>query len=313
MRKRKRNSLLLSAMLIAMTTLFSYTINQVQASSCFRDRDNGINLGNGRCNPGEGASECVDFGDFVLEICPPVQDVKQFPIQATCKDPQTDSEVPCSEWSYVLTRKDDRNTDQKRIMFQVPVSAGLLEVPKRSKVFTDGQGDPPTGFGKFDLSNNVLKIPVKFPDSKRKVYISYKTTPAAPGENAMLLKIGNEKFFGLIQGPADQEIAEITKTTEIVTTKDGISLVVETDLAGNLVSAKAFDRNGEPVSVDVIPQNQAFICVPTVSNPNLNFPDPSEYDCQVVISIPDRTNTRAGENSLCDYWYRGTLIQYPCN
>ena len=269
-------------------------------------------VGDGVCAAGsqeQTGRQCAILGPHVLEIVPPGG---QFPVTGTCQ--VNGMTVACTFWPYRFTGPSGDN----QLNILIPASLDIFPnqvYPPTSTVFggcqqvyANGQGDPTTGFGKGIITHKTCRVALNIDAGSGTPNFVLATALSSPGALPVQSKSGKNVYFDDILGPLTAGVPRLATTTEQVTTISGAILTVETNQAGDLVSATA---NTGPVTIS--PPGIAVLCTPF--NANNVFPSnfPAQYDCGPIVENLDGTNLQAGENSTC-YYRRsnGTLLKYTC-
>jgi hypothetical protein len=269
-------------------------------------------LGDGVCVAGSNentARQCAILGPHVLEIVPPGG---EFPYTAICQTPN--GPKTCAFWPYRFSGPSGDN--QLNILVPANLEIYLNQVyPVTNtafvgcqQVYTNGQGDPTTGFGKGIITDKVCRVALNIDQGSNTPNFVIATSLSSPGPDAVQSKSGKGTYFDDILGPFGTGAPRLSSTMQQITTISGAILTVETNQAGALVSATS---NTGPVTI--IPPGIAVLCTPL--NPSTVYPNgfPAQYDCGPIVENLDGTNMQAGLNSTC-YYRRsdGTLLRYTC-
>jgi hypothetical protein len=269
-------------------------------------------LGDGSCVAGsqEAANrQCAVLGPHVLEVVPPGG---EFPFTGTCN--VNGMARACAFWPYRFSGPSGDNQLNVLVPAALDIyTSQVYPVTNTSfvgcqQIYSAGQGDPTTGFGKGIITHKVCRIALNIDQGPNTPNFVLATSLATPGPEAVNSKVSKNVYFDDILGPLEAGTPRLATTTETVTTLSGVVLTVETNQVGELVSATA---NSGPVTV--IPPGIAVLCTPI--NPTNTYPlnFPQQYDCGPIVENLDGTNLQAGENSTC-YYRRsnGTLLKYEC-
>jgi hypothetical protein len=270
-------------------------------------------FGDGVCQPGSQEAtnrQCAILGSNVLEIVPPSGGA--FPVTGTCH--VNGSPVACAFWPYRFSGPSGDN------QLNILIPAALDIYPNQTypgtntvfsgcqQVYSNGQGDPTTGFGKGIITYKTCRIAFNIDVGPGTPNLVLATALSSPGALPVQLKSGKNVFFDDILGPFTAGTPRLASTMEEITTVSGAILTVETNQTGGLVSATA---NTGPVTI--IPPGIAVLCTPV--NPANTYPNnfPAQYDCGPIVENLDGKNIQAGEHSTC-YYRRldGTLLKYTC-
>jgi hypothetical protein len=269
----------------------------------------GAQAGDGVCQPAEAQkAQCAILGTNLLEV---VLSNQAFPVTGTCQIPG--GPVACSFWPYRFSGPVGDNTLTVLIPAGLDVYSNQLYPPTSivytgcQQLYAPGQGDP-TGFGKGIVTHKACRVAFNIDVGPGTPNLVLATSVAQAAATSTQLKAGKSFYFDDIQGAGTTIVPRLATTMEEITTVEGITLTVETNQVGGLVSATA---SSGPVTI--IPPGFAVLCTPfDPTNPYpLNFP--GQYDCGPVVENLDGTSLQAGENSTC-YYRRsdGTLLKYNC-
>jgi hypothetical protein len=269
--------------------------------------------GDGICQPGSQEAtnrQCAILGSNVLEVVPPSGGA--FPVTGTCQ--VNGSPKACAFWPYRFSGPTGDNQLNILIPAALDIYPNQLYAPTNTvftgcqQVYSAGQGDPTTGFGKGIITYKTCRIAFNFDVGPGTPNLVLATALSTPGPLPVQQKTGKGVFFDDILGPFTAGVPRLATTTQEITTVSGAVLTVETNQTGGLVSATA---NTGPVTI--IPPGIAVLCTPV--NPSNTFPNnfPGQYDCGPIVENLDGTNIQAGEHSTC-YYRRldGTLLKYTC-
>ncbi len=269
-------------------------------------------FGDGSCPAGsqEAANrQCAVLGPHVLEIVPPNG---EFPFVGTCV--VSGAPKACAFWPYRFSGPSGDNQLNVLVPAALEIYANQLYPPTNTtfigcqRVYGSGQGDPTTGFGRGIITHKTCRVALNIDAGSGTPNFVLATSLSSPGPMAVQSKTGKSIYFDDILGPLTAGAPRLATTTQQITTISGATLTVETNQAGDLVSATS---NTGPVTV--IPPGIAVLCTPF--DPANLFPSnfPAQYDCGPIVENLDGTNLQAGENSTC-YYRRsnGTLLKYTC-
>jgi hypothetical protein len=115
------------------------------------------------------------------------------------------------------------------------------------------------------------------------------TTPALIAATSTQLKSGKAVFGGVILGPGGQ-IPQISTTSQTITTGDGVTLTVETDQQGNLVSASSSTNTDQTFDL-----SELLLCVPTAPGQ----PITSLTQCLPLVFSTDRCDLKTQGSDPC--------------
>jgi hypothetical protein len=285
-----RKSLVLFTLLVLIVALFTYS----KASAV---------IVNGSCSPDESAKgECAQLGpNFTLEIVPTTDG--QFPFTANCNG------VKCTVFPYFLNNPVGNNQLNFLVPrgFIPPQFLSPTNVSGCSQLYTNGAGDPTTGFGKGITTYDVCRVAPTAPSTIFPVTLSapanifIATLPAVAGLDSIQLKAGNSIFFNDILA-AGGSVPQISTTSETFTSADGNTVTIKTDQSGNLIGAPGLRQ---------VPQANTRFCFPNTGYtpaPN-EFPTSTNWTC---ISIDFATNKAQIKSPGEDPWVYigGTWILY---
>lgn len=85
---------------------------------------------------------------------------------------------------------------------------------------------------------------------------------------------------------------------------NGYALKVKLDDGGQLVGAKAFDKDRKEVPTFIVPAREATVCVPKGAG--------AGQQCEPFLYMPEKTFFKIGSGTICSMWYQGRLIYYQC-
>ncbi len=283
------------------------------AAALFVSVDAHAQVGDGVCVAGsqENTSRnCAILGPYVLEAVP---SNGQFPVTGTCQ--VNGAPVACAFWAYRFSGP--AGTDnQLNVLIPAALDVYVNQTyPPTNSVFvgcqqlyTSGQGDPTTGFGKNIITYKTCRLAVNFDNGPGTPNLVLATALSSPGPLPVQEKSSKSLYFDDILGPFTSGIPRLATTTEQISTISGAVLTVQTNQVGGLVGATS---NTGPVTI--IPPGIAVLCTPV--SPSNTYPNnfPAQYDCGPLVENLDGTNMQAGDHSTC-YYRRsdGTLLKYIC-
>jgi len=252
-------SVLLSALVLAVLTFLVHTEAGAVAD------------GNGSCLQSElDNKDCGNLGSNVIEFLGTGA--------ATCNTINFGA-VPCTAYFYRYTGGATNQLNlaiPKKVMTKF-TSESDAAVVGCTNLYTNGQGDPTTGFGKNQLTVNVCRIAptlTSFPSAPPGTNIRIQADPSSFDPLSWQLKVGNSTTAAAINGPGipGAPVAETAKTLETASGGSCSYTIV----------------GGEPTLVNcptgrILPLVQTKLCLPTTGNQVPTFTNNSgSFTCESV-------------------------------
>ncbi len=290
---RKHISLLLMLLIVAVISFFTCTNAGAATANC-----------DGSCSADEIANHtCAMFGSNVIEFCG---------ASAGSCALDTGGSAPCTLFFYKYT---GTATNQVNVAIPIGLTQTLNSAPDVhcSQYYTDGGGDPTTGFGSglstlgiCRTANNVANLPTGItPAAPSTANFWIQTDPSYIDKktplNWRVRQSKTEVYDGTVVGPVTSQ-AEVAETTMTLTTKDGVNCT------WSIVG-------GQPVLVNcptgtLVPGSSSKICLPATDPSKITFTNASgSYTCETISYVSEKCDIKTtGTDPVV--WYNGTWIKY---
>ena len=280
----KHHSVLLSALVLAALTFIVHTEAGAVANgdgSCsaaeIQNKDCGIVNGNFIEFLGAGATTCA----------------------------VTAGAVPCTAYFYRYTGGASSQVNiliPKKVMTKFTSSdtaaAGC------SQLLTLGQGDPTTGFGKNDLTDNVCRIAFSLASlplgAPANANFSVQADPSVFDPLSWQQKTGNNIAATVINGPGLIQTA-VTETGATLQTSDGVTCSYTTAGGGTTLTSCP--------TGSVVPINQTKLCLPTISGPPTFTNASGSFTCETVSFATEGCDIKTTGTDPCRF-INGVCIRY---
>jgi hypothetical protein len=258
---RKSRDLLLSALFIAVVSLFNYTEAGAVAD------------GNGSCSSAEDAtSDCGQFGTGnVIEF--------RGTAAATC------GSLPCTEYKYRYT-----GTSTNQIEILIPNTVLTQFTPGTNvagclQLVPSGVGDSTNGFGVNIVTHRLCKLPANLSSGTQ---FSVFADPSTAKPLSWEVSFGKTASADTVNGPAvpGDKIAETAAT---LTTSEGVS-VSYTNVGGVIT----------PTGGRVVPISGTKLCVVKPSAPSSPV-FPNDYTCETISFATDQCDIKTTGTDPCRF------------
>lgn len=250
--------------------------------------------GNGVCSPEELANfDCGRFGPNVIEF--------RGASAGTCVVNSGPGTAPCTVYFYLYT---GLSTNQVNVAIPLNLNQVLNDAVEIdcSQYYTNGSGDPTTGFGKNMLTlgicrtaNNLSSLPVINNDPGTwNLWIA--TDPSFPDRKEPLswqLKQGRDVYAASIVGPVASQ-PPVFESGASLTTSEGKT--ISYTLSGDQVIITSNNA-------DVVPMDKTKLCIssPPAVDPNF-FPNPGEaYRCETISFVTEQCDVKTTGSDPCRY------------
>ena len=261
--------------------------------------------GNGTCSASEAADfDCANLGGNNIEF------LGAFPSN-NCPMNQAPLTTRCTVYFY---KYNGTATNQVDVALPINLTKSLNEAPEIncSQYYTNGAGDPTTGFGVnlltlgiCRIANNISNLPSDInPPTTANFYIS--ADPSTIDKTRPLnwqLKQGRSVFAGSIVGPATTEPAVLESEVTLRTPQG--ATVSYSNSGGNITLTGNTGR--------IVPISGTKLCiVKPGGDPAVGYRDPlfaDNWTCETITYATEQCDIKTSGTDPCR-WIGGYCIQY---